>query len=665
MNIEILDPRSEDRSNSNSPEESKQITFEEMRRKQYVVQGPNVQSNVEQNNKEDLLYQSSGLKRGEILIDKVNKKREEINEIFNDMEDGEVFIKIFDDIQQEIKTFILHLEKKDFESIGMNLYKNKSKQSNDRLQSKLMDFEEKYKILEGELIGLRNENEEMKKTQENLNLFENQKSEYYPESNEKIENNFEDQNNFEDENNFENENNFEDEIQFEKDLENEKSEEEIEEGEIEEEEIEEVEIEEEEEIKVYNEVSVEDDNKTERERALEDVDKEITGEINEMICDLLEVIEDVNISTVEKMKVIRIFLHHTHDLLGTHEQMHFIEQSRDYNTNEGSSFMQQFPTNPREEDEEFEQGEEEQRNLNQSDFHPEHQSDADEETNLECKEEKLEMIDDPNEDYLSREMTLVEEKQLTEIKEDEGSEDYDSQDPRSHIMNQLEDPNVREYREDRGYSSLEVMHDRAGESEGKRVIGHEHENYESANVLGNNQILGASTSRQSQKREHSLHEQINELEDEKVGLKNKNIMLTDKISFLNQKLALLDTRLEEMEKSYLSAKNEKKEYRSRFENKNRQLKELRQEMFEIMEKNKLLENELESVKIDLEKKDFEVKELIGRFEKLQEFNNQLVNEAESKSQELMDLSLIRSSVNTGNTPIKRDSEKNSKIIDFK
>lgn len=632
-----------------------------MRRKQYVVQGPNEEIKNKETTKDDL-YQSSGLKRGEILVDKMNKKRKELNEIINNIENGEVLMKIFNDIEQEIKTFILHLETKDFESIGMNLYKNKSKQSNERLQSRLMEFEEKYKNLERELIGLRNENEEMKKTHENLNLYDSQKSEYYHGSEEKIENNYEEdqlENNYEEnqpENNYENNH---EEDQYQNNYDEDQPEENNENGEDEDEK----EKEEFEEIKVYNEASIEDDKKTEREKALEDVDKEITGEINEMICDLLEVIEDGNISTVEKMKVIRIFLHHTHDLLGTHEQMHFIEQSRDYNTNEGSSFMQQFPTNPREEDEETGQGEdEEERKFRNLDYNPENQSDLEDETNLECKEEKLEIIDDPNEEYLSREMTIVEEKQLTEIKEDDGSEDYDSQDPRSQIMNQLENPNTREYIEERGYSSLEILHDRAGESEGRRVIGHEHDNYESANVLTNNQVIGASISRQSQKRDYNLHEQISELEDEKVGLKNKNIMLNDKILFLNQKLKLLDTRLEEMERSYLSAKNEKKEYRSRFENKNQQLQELRQEMFEVLEKNKLLENKLENLKIDLEKKDFEVKELVGRFEKLQEFNNQLVNEFESKSQEMMDLSLLRSSVNTGNTPIKGDSDKNGNII---
>ena len=59
--------------------------------------------------------------------------------------------------------------------------------------------------------------------------------------------------------------------------------------------------------------------------AKRNVDMDITKKINEMMFDLPEVIENKNISTVDKIKMIRIFLQHMYNLLGNHHQMYLVE----------------------------------------------------------------------------------------------------------------------------------------------------------------------------------------------------------------------------------------------------------------------------------------------------------------------------------------------------
>ena len=629
LNIEIPETglmESEKLISNGEKNQDELITFEEMRRQQYVVQGPNTEKEGGIQGKEES-YQSSGIKRGQLLVDKVEKKRQEVENVLESIEERTILMEVFDDIELEIQSFINNLERNDFESVGMNLYKQNSKKYSEDLQTRLMEIEEKYQNLEKEMIELKNENEKMRRTQEELqfsNEFEETQRENYKHNNEESIVDKRKEEHYEEEEDYE-----EDEMKGV----------EVYNGEL-------VEEDEGEREQVEDEAQ---DSRTERQKAMEDMNKEITGEINEMIFDLLEVIEDVNISTVEKMKVIRIFLHHTHDLLGTHEQMHFIEQSRDYNTEEGSHLMQQFPTNPIESDQE--EGNDQQKS-EKNEMEPEEQDKNENETNLECWEEKLEVIPDGQEDYLSREIVIIEEKQLTEIKEDDGSEDYDSQDPKNQIMNNLDDAQERDFREERGYSSLEVLHDRTGETEVSRNQKFEHENYESAKIIRDIHRVGEV--------EQSLHDQVNELKDEKIGLKNKNIMLNDKISFLNQKLTLLETRLEEMEKSYLTVKSEKKEFWVNYEAKSKELKQVRLQLEEVTEQKKFIEEEMGRLTVEVEKKSDQVKDLLNKIDSLHEINGQLVAENELKSQELIESSLIRSSMYTGNTPLKNDSERNGK-----
>ena len=668
LNIEIPESRTlKSENKSEEFENTEQITFEEMRRKQYVVQGPNTQDNeVEVDNN---LYQSSGIKRGEMLIQKIIKKREEVNTILVSYENNETLITVFNQIEQEIRSFIQNLNASDFESVGMNLYKKTSQKYGENLQMRLMEIEDKYQNLEQEMVELRRENMRMTQEMQKEEMESYNEEEYYEEEPEELEGDKEELGvELEEEKSREEDNeilsNQEEGNTYERTTSNE--EENLQELDIDGEEVEileEVDIQEEQmnmveeemhiqetEIQVHDEDPNEqdfveqnsDDERSERQKAMDEADKEITEEINEMIFDLLEVIEDKNISTVEKMKVIRIFLHHTHDLLGNHEQMHLMEQSHEYNTGEGSSLMQQYPSNPRESQMYMQNTTEEK---NEQEY--EGLDKEDEETNLECWEDKLDIMPDNQEDYLSREIVVVEEKQLTEIKEDDGSEDYDSQDPKSQILNQIENNPGKEFRDDRGYSSLEVMHDRAGETETNVQSNYEREGYESANLMEDKR---RNSSPKNSKIEESLQDQINELEDEKVGLKNKNIMLNDKISFLNQKLALLETRLEEMEKSYLAAKNEKKEFRGRYENKSKKLKEANQKIIELTEQKMRLEDEIHRLNNDADEKSEQVKEMIDKVESLQELNNQLALENDRKSQELMEYSLMRSSINTSISP---------------
>lgn len=590
LNIEI--PESETLKTGEFSQEEGRVTLEEMKRKQCMVQGPNSRRSDSKEN----LYCSSGVRRGEMVLEKIGKKGQKMLEMVRSAEDKDVLQDMLGEVEREVALFIQHLRRADFESVGMNLYKQTSQKYSEGLQERLMEIEEKYHNLEREMAGLRMENEKMRKSQRGGPTTADF-----------------------------------DCAETEEEAETTPSEVTAQRGPVEE-------GQDAAERDVQAEAGGEDNAGAEQ-----DMDMEITEEINEMIFDLLEVIEDKNISTVEKMKVIRIFLHHTHDLLGNHEQMYLVEQSNEFRTGEGS--MRHKPAS---------QGgnsAEEAENETGS-------GEKDEETNLECWGEKLEALPDTEEDYLSREVYVVEEKQLTEIKEDDGSEDYDSHDPRSQLANQLDHPPPKDFRDERGYSSLEVLHDRAGETEIRNQATYDRSNYERANAI--EELRREGESRQTNKLEESLQDQINELEDEKVGLKNKNIMLNDKISYLNQKLVLLETQLEEMEKCYLTAKDNKREIRSRYEAKSKRLKEANQQVAELTKARQRLEEEVERLNLEAEKKAEQVQEILEKVESLQELNDRLATENDLKSQELLEYSLIRSSINTGATPFKNDSERHGK-----
>ena len=121
-----------------------------------------------------------------------------------------------------------------------------------------------------------------------------------------------------------------------------------------------------------------------------------------------------------------------------------------------------------------------------------------------------------------------------------------------------------------------MLHDWVGETKIRNQATFDRGNYERTNTI--EELYREGESKQTKKLEKSLRDQFNKLEKRKVGFKNKNIMFNNKISHLNQKLILLDTQLEEMEKYYLMAKNDKRETRSHYETKSKRLKETTQQM---------------------------------------------------------------------------------------
>lgn len=596
LNIEIPMSRSiksEDEVSGERQNDEEQITFEEMRKKQYVIQGANVESADKSVEKENL-YESSGIKRGVLLIERIETKKQEMEDILEDAVEYEKVGQIFEDIEEEVQKFVKHMQKSDFESVGMNLYKQNSQKYSNELQERLLEIEEKYKNLENEMMELQKENEVMRRTQDELNV-----KQYLEDDQENAEPQENNQGEFL--------------------------------GEFAEEDAQLKTGQTKSDIAESKEDTIE--LTSQRRKTIEDMNKVFTDEINEMISDLLEVIEDGNINTVEKMKVIQIFLHHTHDLLENHEQMHLQEHSNQYTTEEDATLNAQMHSDMVESGEGNEQNNED-------------------EPELECWDEELDAMSDSPEDGLDQELVIMEDKQLTEIKEQEGSEDYNSNDPKSQLLEDEEDKkeHLQDQRDDRGYASYEVPHDRAGETGVPREMPFEN-NYESAHV---------QRTFTDENLERSYKDQINELEDEKVGLKNKNIMLNDKISFLNQKLALLETRLEEMEKSYLTVKGEKKEFRGRYEAKVKQLKEMHSKTSDLKEQIKFLENELDRTNLEVENKDKQVADMTEQISNLREINKQLVIESDLKTQELMDYSLLRGSEKTGGTPIKIDSDRHGR-----
>ena len=202
-----------------------------------------------------------------------------------------------------------------------------------------------------------------------------------------------------------------------------------------------------------------------------------------------------------------------------------------------------------------------------------------EKTNLECWEKKLEALPDTEKNYLSREVKVVVMKQLTEIRENDESEDYDSYDLRSQLANHLDYPPPKDFKDERGYSLLEVLHDRAGETEICNQATFDRSNYERINTI--EMLHQKRESKQTNKLKESLQNQIKKLEDEKMGFKNKNIIFNDKISYLNKKLVLLETQIKEMRKCYLTAKENKCKIRSCYKAKSEKLKETSQQVVEL------------------------------------------------------------------------------------
>ena len=121
-----------------------------------------------------------------------------------------------------------------------------------------------------------------------------------------------------------------------------------------------------------------------------------------------------------------------------------------------------------------------------------------------------------------------------------------------------------------------MLHDWVSETEIRNQATFDRGNYERINTI--EELHREGESKQTKKLEESLQDQFNKLEKRKVGFKNKNIMLNNKISHLNQKLILLETQLKEIEKYYLMAKNDKHETRSHYETKSKRLKEVTQQM---------------------------------------------------------------------------------------
>ena len=133
----------------------------------------------------------------------------------------------------------------------------------------------------------------------------------------------------------------------------------------------------------------------------------------------------------------------------------------------------------------------------------------DEETNLECWEEELEILPGTEENYLSREVYVVEEKQLTEIKKDKKSEDYDSHDPRSQLANHPDHLLPKDFWNDQDYSSLEMMHDRKGETEICNQATFDRSDYKRTNTI--EELHQEEDSRQTNKLKESLQDQIKKL----------------------------------------------------------------------------------------------------------------------------------------------------------
>ena len=621
------------------------MTLDQMKRKKMRVQGCNMVShNSSGDNSKSSLYKSSGVKRGNLLLDRLSKKSKEIHRILISLQEetnGEVddIIDILtrenQNLVREVEDFLEKQISNQFEGQNNYLYNRNHQTESEELQSKLGGLMQDYQLLEQEMERLRTENDHFRRVAEQIEDSADVQANYEHNNNEQIFN------------------------------ENPTS------GELSQQEgppDQQLHFNEERQNSGSAELDLQPNDDYDLQKSSQGrTPEELESDINEMIFDLLEVIEDTKSSTVEKTNVIRYFLYHTHDLLGSHNQ----DQMREYT----QEFADQHKILIDEEDQNQEMESSDTNKEDSNSYHKGHQqvphqqeenvheielskesSQEEEETDLECWEERLEMVSStvPFRDVIG-EVRMSEERPLTEIKEDD-SEEYRSNDK------VLIDQNL----------SSNQNHENSSQSPPRGVKSNLREEYlhemnSEANVKDEEELLrvmkgGMFLSQGvrdvlSQSMEDSLKDHINELEDEKVQLKNQNIMLIDEISLLKQKIGLFENKLEDKNQMMEKVKGEKKEIYSWYENKSKKMKDTLLEVEAMKTQQHYMNTQIANLKENIEDKNELIKELNDKIDNLQEINNHLATENELRSHEMVDYSLMRSSDKTQTTPCKGNSIK--------
>ena len=112
------------------------------------------------------LYSSSGMRCRKLVFEKIGKKSQKMLEIVWSTKNMNLLQEMLDDIEREVTLFIQHLQRADFKSVGMKLYKQTSQKYIKGLQERLLEIEEKYHNLEHEMAGLHIKNGQMHKNQQ-------------------------------------------------------------------------------------------------------------------------------------------------------------------------------------------------------------------------------------------------------------------------------------------------------------------------------------------------------------------------------------------------------------------------------------------------------------------------------------------------------------------
>ena len=160
FNIEI--PESDTFKTGEFLQEKDRITLKKMNRKKCMVKRPNNR----RNNSKENLYCSSGVWCRKIILKKIRKKSQKMLEMVRSTENKNLLQDMFDEIEREMTLFIKHFQRVDFESVGINLYKQTSQKYNKGLQERLLEIKKKYHNLEREMTELHMKNEKMHKSQQ-------------------------------------------------------------------------------------------------------------------------------------------------------------------------------------------------------------------------------------------------------------------------------------------------------------------------------------------------------------------------------------------------------------------------------------------------------------------------------------------------------------------
>ena len=399
----------------------------------------------------------------------------------------------------------------------------------------------------------------------------------------------------------------------------------------------------------------------------------IENDIDDMIADLLEVIYNEEVDYPEKIKVIKIFLHHTYDLIQA-QKMGIIQNN--YNENPEEQMLKEQALRYGYEGEYGLEGEEED----------------------ECELEGIR--EDEREDLPSMEFRSGQRRTPYTS---EGKGKNSEREVGWRVVREEEEP--EENKEDKEDSSGQYEAEGVGEEQRYQSKEHHHlndnqldpqasqQNVQSSSHEGHPELAiqeadpryyqqrRNSTSRDKEQEEYNTNsntrnvnsretplvqseegngrfeEEIIELQRSKQEFAQKNIILNDEVDLLRQRNLLLQEKISDLKKNLQKAERDRREAVKRGESKSSKLKQSRAKVEKLDEEIKRLNDECMTLQQAAEERAEEWQIMEDRLETLKEINQQLASQNELRSHDYRNSSSF-----TGLTP--RKSESSNQITNY-